>query len=92
MTTSTVQNPQDDESVRATVTSVIIDVAAEQDKKLAPLTDRLPLMESGLDSLCIAIVVARLDDQMNVDPFGADDIDLPVTVGDFIQIYENALA
>ena len=92
MTTASLHVPKHAESVRATVTSVIMEVAAEQDKKLAPLTDGLPLMESGLDSLCIAIVVARLDDQLDVDPFGGDDIDLPVTVGDFIRIYENALA
>jgi len=92
MTTANLHAPKQAESVRATVTSVITEVAAEQDKKLAPLTDNLPLMESGLDSLCIAIIVARLDDQMDVDPFGGDDIDLPVTVGDFIRIYEDALA
>jgi hypothetical protein len=48
-------------------------------------------MDSGLDSLCIAIIVARLDDELNLDPFsGGDDMMLPVTVGDFIRIYENA--
>jgi len=53
----------------------------------------LALMDSGLDSLCIAIIVARLDDELGMDPFsGADDIDLPITIGDFIRIYENAAA
>jgi len=92
MTTASLHAPQHADPVRDTVTSVIMEVATEQSKKVAPLTDSLPLMESGLDSLCIAIVVARLDDQLDVDPFGGDDIDLPVTVGDFIRIYENALA
>ena len=35
-------------------------VAAAQDRTLAPLTDDLALAESGLDSLCFAILVARL--------------------------------
>jgi len=35
-------------------------VAEEQDKQLAPLTDDLALLDSGLDSLSFAIVVTRL--------------------------------
>ncbi len=37
-------------------------VAREQDKRLAPLTDNLSLLDSGLDSLCFAILVTRLQD------------------------------
>jgi hypothetical protein len=55
------------------------------------MSDQTALMDSGLDSLCVAIVVARLDDQLGVDPFGtADDVILPVTLSDFVKIYENA--
>ena len=79
------------------VHSVIFDqihkVAAEQEKKLAPLTDDLLLFELGLDSLCIAILVANLEDQLGVDPFGTDDgAIMPVTLGELVQLYENALA
>jgi hypothetical protein len=43
--------------------------------------------------LCFAIIVARLEDEIGVDPFSTDDnIDFPVTVGDFITLYENAAA
>jgi len=66
-------------------------IADEQEKKIAPLTDDLNLLESGLDSLCFAILVARLEDELGCDPFTAsDDIQYPVTLGEFIRFYENA--
>ena len=78
-------------SVRSTVTSQFLQVAKEQKKTLSPLSDDLMLQESGLDSLCFAIIVARLEDALGVDPFSsAEDVDLPVTVGDFIRFYEHA--
>jgi acyl carrier protein len=65
-------------------------VAAEQDKHLAPLTDDLPLLDSGLDSLCFAILVSRLEDALGVDPFSAsEDASFPVTLGQFVSFYEN---
>ena len=84
-------NDQATVSIRAAITTTFAMVAQEQGKTLQPLTDDLALMDSGLDSLCIAIIVARLDDDLNLDPFsGGDDLMLPVTVGDFVRIYENA--
>jgi hypothetical protein len=84
-------NDQATVSIRAAITTTFAKVAEEQGKTLEPLTDDLALMDSGLDSLCIAIIVARLDDELNLDPFsGGEDMMLPVTVGDFIKIYENA--
>ncbi len=80
-------------TIRSTVLTQITQVAAEHDKKLAPLTDELPLLESGLDSLCLAVIVARLEDELGVDPFStADDGAFPVTIGDFIKMYESAAA
>jgi acyl carrier protein len=66
-------------------------VADEQSKMLAPLTDDLVLLDSGLDSLCFAVLVARLEDKLGVDPFTAsDDVAFPVTLGDFVQVYDRA--
>lgn len=80
-------------SVRSTVIEQIERVAEQQRKTLAPLRDELPLLESGLDSLCIAIIVASLDDELGLDPLSnGDDTLLPVTVGDFVRLYENAAA
>jgi acyl carrier protein len=78
-------------SVRATVLALFEQVAKEQGRKLAPLSDNLALLESGLDSLCLAIIVVRLEDAVGVDPFSAvEDGRLPLTVGDFVQFYEHA--
>jgi hypothetical protein len=80
-------------SVRSEILSQFDQVAKEQDKRLVPLTDDLPLLESGLDSLCFAIVVVRIADSLGVDPFSdSEDAYLPVTIGDFIKFYENAAA
>jgi hypothetical protein len=78
-------------SVRSTILSQFEQVAREQNRKLAPLSNDLVLMDSGLDSLCFAIVVARLEDLIGVDPFSAsEDARFPVTLGDFITFYEDA--
>jgi hypothetical protein len=59
--------------------------------KLPALSDELVLLDSGLDSLCFAILVARLEDTLGLDPFTAsDDVYFPVTLGDFVMAYENA--
>lgn len=76
---------------RSIVIETIAQVAREQDKTLAPLGDDLVLLDSGLDSLCFAILVSRLEDAFGVDPFTAsDEIVFPVTVGEFVALYESA--
>lgn len=78
---------------RAVVLEKMSEVAARQGKTLAPLTDDLHLLNSGLDSLCVAILVAMLDDTLGTDPFNVEgEVPFPVTVGDFIRLYENAPA
>jgi acyl carrier protein len=79
-------------SVKQTIFSQMQQVADEQKKSLSPLTDDLILLESGLDSLGFAILVARLEDALGVDPFTAsDDVYFPVTLGDFVRVYEHAV-
>jgi acyl carrier protein len=66
-------------------------VADEQARTLAPLSDDLVLLDSGLDSLCFAILVARLEDKLGLDPFSAsEDVTFPVTLGDFVKAYDRA--
>jgi hypothetical protein len=78
-------------SVKSTIVSQFEQVAQEQNKELAALEDGTMLLETGLDSLCFAIVVARLEDELGVDPFQtAEDENFPVTFGDFVKFYENA--
>jgi hypothetical protein len=67
-------------------------VAREHGKILAPLKDDLVLADSGLDSLGFAVLVARLEDTLGVDPFTAsDEAVFPVTLGDFVKVYENGV-
>lgn len=77
-------------SIRTTITTQFEQVAVEQERKLAALTDDLKLVDCGLDSLSFAIIVARLEDTLGVDPFSSDQaIDFPVTFGDFVRLYEG---
>lgn len=78
-------------SIRSEVISQFKQVAQQQGKRLAPLLDDLLLLDSGLDSLCFAIIVARLEDTLGIDPLTASqDALFPVTLGDFVRFYENA--
>ncbi|HVH81792.1 MAG TPA: hypothetical protein VM782_20485 [Stellaceae bacterium] len=80
-------------SIASEISVLFAEVAQEQNKVLAPLSDELGLLDTGLDSLCFAIIVARLEDCLGIDPFSAEDeVDFPVTVGDFIRLYEHAAA
>ena len=77
-------------SVRATISSQFEQVAREQQRTLSPLSDDMKLVQSGLDSLSFAIIVARLEDSLGVDPFNAaETVEFPVTFGDFVRLYEN---
>lgn len=79
-------------SIRSEVITQFQRVAEEQDKQLAALDDNLAFLDSGLDSLCFAIVVARLEESLGIDPFSmAQDEGFPVTFGEFIRFYENAV-
>ena len=79
-------------SVRSEILDQFKQVAQEQDKQLGPLSDELPLMDSGLDSLCFAIIVSRLETVLGVDPFSEhEDVRFPVNLGEFIRFYENAV-
>jgi acyl carrier protein len=78
-------------TIRSEIVAQFTQVAQEQDKRLAPLTDELGLLDSGLDSLCFAVVVSRLEESLGVDPFSAsEDTLFPVTFGEFVSFYENA--
>jgi hypothetical protein len=65
-------------------------IAEAQGQRLAPLTDELKLTECGLDSLGFVLVVASLEESVKVDPFDSlEDVDFPVTLRDFIALYER---
>ena len=79
-------------NVQQTIYDQIKMVAKQNDKVLSSLTDDLLILELGLNSLCVAILVANLEDELGVDPFGSgDDVIVPVTLGDFVRVYQDAM-
>jgi hypothetical protein len=64
------------------------EVAHQQRCELAPLSDDLELLRSGLDSLSIALIVARLEEALGFNPFESDEVTgFPTTFGDFVNFY-----
>jgi acyl carrier protein len=80
-------------SVRLKIIAAMRQIAEEQKVTLPPLDDELSLHETGFDSLAFAILVARLEDDLGIDPFTiSENATFPLTVGDFIGAYENVPA
>jgi acyl carrier protein len=79
-------------NVRSEILDHFEQVAHEQGERLGPLSDESPLLDLGLDSLCFAIIVSRLETVLGVDPFSEnEDAPFPVKLGEFIRFYENAV-
>ena len=80
-------------SVRSRIFAAMQQIAEEQRVTLPPLRDDLSLHDTGFDSLAFAILVARLEDDLGIDPFTiAEDAAFPWTIGEFIRVYENVPA
>ena len=80
-------------SVRSQIIAALQQIAAEQQITVPPLEDNLSLQETGFDSLAFAILVARLEDDLGIDPFTiSEDAGFPLTIGDFLKAYENVPA
>ena len=77
--------------VRKVIVESIHGIAEENDLKLAnSLNDDSVLLESGLDSLGFAILVADLEGSLGFDPFVMmEEPVYPNTLGDFVEIYEK---
>ena len=77
-------------SVRSAVVSQFEQVAIEQKRTLGRLTDDKRLLDVGLDSLGLALIVVRLEEVLGFDPFdSAEDVLFPVTFGEFVRLYES---
>ncbi len=77
-------------SIKLTIMQQMEQIAREHGKILAPLKEDLVLADCGLDSLGFAVLVARLEDKLGVDPFtAAEDAFFPATLGDFVKVYEH---
>jgi acyl carrier protein len=79
--------------MRNQIIAVIEQVARQQGKTLHPITDDLELVDSGLDSLCFAIIVAQLEDRFGFDPLnGEAEVEFPTTFGEFFELYRKVPA
>lgn len=77
-------------SIRSEILDQFQQVAQEQNIKLVPLSDELPLLATGLDSLGFAILVSRLETVLGIDPFSENEgAAFPMDLGEFIRFYEN---
>jgi len=79
------------ENLRDKITTAIQETADMRGTEvLRPLVDDTVLLESGLDSLGFAILVARLEEDLGYDPFVLMDMPVyPRTLGEFIEIYQR---
>lgn len=73
------------------IVAIIQELAAESGWKIvSDLNNQTVLLESGLDSLGFAILVARLEEELQYDPFSMmDEPVYPRTLGEFVAIYER---
>ena len=56
----------------------------------AAFNDDMILLQSGLDSLGFAVLVTRLEQELNYDPFSLmEEAVYPRTFGDLVAIYER---
>jgi acyl carrier protein len=77
-------------SIKLTIIEQMEQITREHGKILAPLKEDLVLADCGLDSLGFAVLVARLEDRLGIDPFSAaEEAVFPVTLGDFVKVYEH---
>ncbi len=76
--------------LRSDIIKAMTAIANEYAQPLRPdLDDATPLLESGLDSLGFAILIARLEEQLGYDPFTImSEPVYPHTLGDLVAIYD----
>ena len=76
------------EQIKETYLEVLEQTGSEL--SVPELTDNVILLDSGLDSLGLSILVATLEEKFEFDPFTMMDEPLyPSTFGEFVEIYEK---
>lgn len=77
------------ERVEQKVRELFLAALRDADADIPPEFERdLVLLDSGLDSLGFAVLVARLEEQLGYDPFSLlDEPVYPRTYGEFLDIY-----
>ena len=78
--------------IKSLITETFFEVLEQTDKELAveSLESGTVLLESGMDSLGFAILVAMLEEKLDFDPFtSTDEVVYPRTFGEFVEFYEK---
>jgi hypothetical protein len=77
--------------MKENIVRIIREVAADAGLVLVPdITDKTVLLQSGIDSLGFAVLVARLEEEFGYDPFSLMDVPIyPRTLGEFVDIYQK---
>ena len=77
--------------IRPAITSLLDELRSQTSQEPpVPLDDESVLLETGLNSLGFAILVARLEQQLGFDPFASSEhAYYPRTLGEFIGFYEK---
>lgn len=78
--------------IREKIKETFMEVLNQVEKKLlvSDLSDDVVLLESGLDSLGFAILIAALEEKLGYDPFTMlEEPVYPKTFGEFVSIYEK---
>lgn len=77
--------------LRNKILELINEAAINTDCEIhSEITDDSILLETGLDSLGFAILVARLEEDLGYDPFSMmEDAIYPTTFKEFVAIYEK---
>jgi acyl carrier protein len=79
-------------SIREIIISTFTEIFSDQvdGLSLPELSDKLILLESGLDSMGFAILVSELEERLGFDPFSiSDEAFYPSNLGEFISFYEK---
>ena len=77
-------------NLREKITTAIQEVANMRGTEVINLSDETILLESGLDSLGFAILVAKLEEDLGYDPFVLMNMPVyPRTFIDFIEVYQR---
>jgi len=78
--------------IKIKIKEIYIEVLEQLNSKLLvpELSDEVLLLESGLDSLGFAILIATLEERLEFDPFTIMEEPIyPKTFGEFVRIYEK---
>ena len=77
-------------NLRNKIKTAIQETADMRGTEVDDLMDETVLLESGLDSLGFAILVARLEEELGYDPFVMMDVPVyPRTLSEFVEIYQR---